>query len=139
MSYVNEDLPSGRRVSCKYISVHTRLMKKNVDEVYQSDFSRHSFVSRTPTWQLIQDSVSKGHGGLDILLWTRGVSVAGRGHGHPVGQTGTGAQVTEAERRTVQDVQIRAATKVLRSLLGLAGEVFRGLPYTFRHLSVQRR
>lgn len=115
MSNVNKYLPSGRRMSGKYNSAHSRVMKRNEhDEVYQSDFSRHGFVCRAPTGQLIQDSVSEGHGRLDVLLRTGGVSFTGRGgQGHPVGQTGTGAQVTEAERRTVQDGQVRAATQVV--------------------------
>lgn len=40
---------------------------------YQSNFSRNRLVSRTPSRQLIQDPVSEGHGGLDVLLWAANI------------------------------------------------------------------
>jgi len=111
-------------------------MKKN--NTYQSDFGRHRLIGGTPARQLIQNSVSEAHGGLDVLLGAGGVCVA-HGRGHPVSQPSAGAQVGEAERRTVQDVQVRAATQVLCSLLGLVGEVLGAFPHSLGDLSVQVR
>lgn len=99
----------------------------NIKEDYQPDFGRHSFVSRTSARQLVQDPVPEGQGGRDILLRTRGVGLGGRRH--PFGEAGAGAEVCEAEGGAAQDVQ------VVRSLLGLDGNVLRCLPDALSDLS----